>query len=92
MPHTFVSQYGPGFLCFVQGLLVWFFVLFRLFCLDKLVSKLCSEGDFEPLNLLLLLPKCWDIRYVPPCHLDAVLGMEPRTLHTLGKHSPGLHP
>ena len=40
-----------------------------------------TNDDLECLNLLCLPQECWVSRYVPPCQVYAVVGMEPRFLH-----------
>lgn len=55
-----------------------------------LLTYYIVEDDLELLNLLLLLPECWDCRCTSPCLVfNAVLEVKPGPLCMPGKHSMG---
>lgn len=54
-------------------------------------SLYVAEIDSEVLILLPPPLKSWDGRHAPPHPVSAMLGVEPRVLCVVGKHSPKSH-
>ena len=57
------------------------------FCLleTKSETHYIAKDDFELLILLSPYPKGWDYKYMLPCPIYVMLGIEPRALRILGK-------